>query len=374
MKKLDVNKKLIALAIGSAFAAPALADTANVNVYGVVNTTLESVKATGSAAGTGDRPTRQRVTSNSSRVGFRGTEDLGGGTNAIFQFETGFNSDAGAWATTGRDTFVGLSAGWGTLKLGRLSSPSKILTDDLDFHDGGTGFVASQGLMNRLHNGALGSVGGRISNAIGYDSPKLGDLVIRALYGTNENKSNTGVSPEIDDKLFELSATFQSGPLYVGAALASHDNPQALGAVSGNTFTAGSGELEDMRVGARYKFGMFTVGLLYDDAEATSTTGTKVGRTALHVPFQIDVGKDRLVLQYTKADKVEVGGTEIANSDATMMSVGYYHPLSPRTTFRAYYAKITNKDAAQYDFDTGSLSPAAGADPNGFAVGVRHNF
>src|SRR4051794_23886545 len=134
-----MNKKLVAVAIAGLLAAPlAQAQTANVTLYGRLNVDMEIVNGVqNNTART--NPNQYRVSSNSSRLGVRGTESLGGGLSAIFQIESGIPGDGGnQTATTGntfiptsstpagfatRETFVGLQGAWGTFKMGRFLAP-----------------------------------------------------------------------------------------------------------------------------------------------------------------------------------------------------------------------------------------------------------
>src|SRR5206468_6423455 len=144
-----MNKKLVALAVAGAFALPlaAQAQTANVTLYGRLNVDFEFVKgrtcpqatfpagAPGTVAGcnptpttdNSSNPTVNRLSSNSSRLGVRGTESLGGGLNAIFQIETSINGDTNGGNLGGRATFVGLQGSWGKATVGRFLMPE----DDL---------------------------------------------------------------------------------------------------------------------------------------------------------------------------------------------------------------------------------------------------
>src|SRR6266478_9421642 len=155
-----MNKKLVALAVGGAFALPfaAQAQTANVTLYGRLNVDLEFVNgrtcqngATG-GAGAGAQgfqactnlpapglntvpnqitnPTVNRLSSNSSRFGMRGTESLGGGLNAVFQVEQNISWDSGNASSSGiasRETFAGLQGSWGKVTMGKFLMPQ----DDL---------------------------------------------------------------------------------------------------------------------------------------------------------------------------------------------------------------------------------------------------
>src|SRR5688500_12836494 len=114
-----MNKKLVAVAVAGVLAAPlaAQAQTANVTLYGRLNLTLEYIDANG------DNPSVQRLSSNSSRLGVRGTESLGGGLNVIWQIESSISGDAGGGTLAARDTFVGLQGSWGTVRFGNFLAP-----------------------------------------------------------------------------------------------------------------------------------------------------------------------------------------------------------------------------------------------------------
>ena len=120
-----MNKKLVAVAVAGVLAAPlaAQAQTANVTLYGRLNIDYEIING---KQADGSNPTVSRLSSNSSRLGVRGTESLGGGLNAIFQIEQNVSGDTGNSSTSGfasRETFVGLQGGWGTFKMGKFLMP-----------------------------------------------------------------------------------------------------------------------------------------------------------------------------------------------------------------------------------------------------------
>ena len=131
-----MKKSLIALAVAGSFAAPAaFAATANVDIYGVMNIAIEDTDVSGRDL---------NVVDNFSRIGFKGSEDLGGGLKAIWQIESQLSNNAqdgvgGAYdaGTTGdslgnRNTFIGLSGGFGTVLAGRHDTPYKIATGKYD--------------------------------------------------------------------------------------------------------------------------------------------------------------------------------------------------------------------------------------------------
>jgi len=103
-----MKKNLLALAIAGAFVAPvAMADNANVTVYGIADASYENIDSGDTTAGVSG-VTNNKISSNQSRIGFKGTEDLGGGLKAIFQVERQVDLDAASGpATSARNTFVG---------------------------------------------------------------------------------------------------------------------------------------------------------------------------------------------------------------------------------------------------------------------------
>ena len=133
-----MQKKLIALAIAGAFVAPAaFAESGNVTIYGIMDASYDITDNGNSTTAQGEKT--NKVSSNSSRLGFKGSEDLGNGLSAVWQLETGINVD-GTTASNlnSRNTFVGLSGKtWGTVILGKHDTPYKISTRSLDmFGDG----------------------------------------------------------------------------------------------------------------------------------------------------------------------------------------------------------------------------------------------
>src|SRR6476660_8029233 len=102
-----MNKKLVAVAVAGVLAAPlaAQAQTANVTLYGRLNIDYELISGQQVPVnGTQANPNVSRLSSNSSRLGVRGTESLGGGLNAIFQIESSINSDGAGGTLAGRET------------------------------------------------------------------------------------------------------------------------------------------------------------------------------------------------------------------------------------------------------------------------------
>ena len=190
-----MQKKLIALAIAGLATAPAFAQS-NVTIYGVADATFENVKASGATTANSDDSTRlnrNRVTSNSSLLGFKGAEDLGNGLKAIYQFETGINADGTGNALNGsqRDTFVGLTGNFGTVVLGRLTHPIRNMGNKVDLTPGATG-IGYHGSMYGEFLGLKTGTDDRAPNAVAYVSPSFYGFTATAAYvATSPNSSTT---------------------------------------------------------------------------------------------------------------------------------------------------------------------------------------
>ena len=131
-----MKKALVLTAIAATLAAPAFAQS-SVTVYGRLNVTLESRKINGL--------TDKGVFNNSSRIGFKGVEDLGGGLKAGFQLEHGFNPATGAAGGTfwGRQSEANLSGAFGMIRLGNFTSEAYFATADyISMHNHDTGISA----------------------------------------------------------------------------------------------------------------------------------------------------------------------------------------------------------------------------------------
>lgn len=248
-----MQKKLIALAIAGLASAPVFAQT-NVTVYGVVDVTVESVKASGGDAFEVDR--RTRVTSNSSLIGFRGTEDLGNGLKALFQVESSFSADAGGGTLAGRDTFVGLEGGFGKVQLGKLTTIMRAAGAKVDFNPAATGIGFQAATYGTIGGVAQTGIDERINNAVMYTTPNFSGLTAQLAYSAGENRK----SPDINDgeginsQSYQLAAAYENGPLYVSAGYAVAQDPQAAASVLGVPVAGISDKLKDARIAAKYTF------------------------------------------------------------------------------------------------------------------------
>ena len=322
-----MKKTLVLTALAAAFAAPAFAQS-SVTVYGRLNVTVESRKI-------GD-DTDKGLFNNASRIGFKGTEDLGGGLKAGFQIETGFNPATGAAATTfwGRQSEINLSGSFGMIRLGNFTSEAYFATADyVSMHNHDTG--VSSDVMFADANNFSGA------QRLAYRTPSLGGATVE-LAGVNSYGGERG---------YDLAANWVGGPLHLGAGYTKHGDSKAFA------------------VRALYEMGAITLGgyvqratdLADDQVSQVAGLGS---RTVYRLSGMYTMGATELHLNVGKAG--EVGGAD--GTGATQLTLGANYNLSKRTKVYGFWTKTNNDSNAAY------ASGVAGADVSSFALGVRHNF
>ncbi|APV48747.1 hypothetical protein BWI17_03060 [Betaproteobacteria bacterium GR16-43] len=351
-----MNKKLIALAVVGACVAPeAMAQTANpVTLYGRIYATFESVEAKGGTTPVGRR---NRVADQASYLGVRGTEDLGGGLKAFFQLETGFPPDNTSASFATRNSAIGLQGGFGSILLGRWDTPMKVTQTAVDpwgdLTNGDiTGAALDQGNFSRREN-----------NSVQYWSPTMAGFAVRLQYTANEGKTGT-VNPSV----YGGSVTWSSGPVYVAYAYEKHKDVATSGTGAAATNLSEDGN----SIAASYKFGDFKLSGNYgeykrDRVATAADTRSQEKDTSYMVGIDWAFGKHVLLASIQHA---EIDGT---NQDCDMGSIGYRYDFSRRTFFIASYTKVDNNNGMNCNFGTNTLG-AAGQNPEGVGLGVRHLF
>lgn len=384
-----MQKKLIVLALASAFAAPAFAATSNVDIYGQLDVSVDRVHGiqnhTSSGAGTSSHSnTAWRLSSNKSRIGLKGSEDLGGGLAAIWQFEQQVNLDAGStgsgWGTQ-RNTFLGLKGGFGTVLAGTHDTPYKLSTASLD------PFADEAGDYNAII-GAFGSLGNtsdlRLGNVLAYISPSFNGLT--GAIATSFLRENGSTNSTGKPSAWTGMVNYANGPLYLagGYEIAKHILP-AFGV---------DVDIRSWKLGAGYTIGNFVVNAIYDNIKVSDNTGAVFGsttdkkRSAWGLNGVYNMGNIALKAGFYDAGKI----SDTSNTGAKMWELGGDYNLSKRTKLYAVYTQIKNDANASYSaggapsagFGGSGINDLAipgttngradGTDPSIFAVGMRHTF
>jgi predicted porin len=399
-----MQMKRITLICAALFAAPAaaLAQT-TVQIYGTLNADLESVKATGSATGT-NFGSRGRVTSNSSNVGFRGTEELGQGLRAFFQIESAVNFDSGTqsgfWAS--RNSGIGLISSYGQILIGQWDSPYKYSTLRLD-PTGDTGIAAYTGILGGTGSITAGQGGStfaerasfdrRVQNVVQYWSPTWRGLTARLAYGvsdTNVGSASTGVSEasNLRPALYSGAVVYEGGPLYATAAYERHKDFEALNTLLGAAQS--SGKDDAWKAGVQYSFNStWSLGAVAEHLKYHADNISGLGAferkiTNWYVVGKYNVGPHSVALSYGQKGEEKLSGagfSDLPESKANQITARYGYSLSKRTSLYAFATRINNDANAFQTFGNSPITatqlfrdPARGADPTGFGLGMIHTF
>lgn len=364
-----MNKKLVAAALGLAFAAPVFADSSNVTLYGRIHQTLDHQST---EAGGVDQGGNFVVEDAASRLGVKGVEDLGGGLSAIFAYEFGVDSDTvntGATNMSTRHAYLGLKGAYGLFVIGS--------------QDGGNDSQAplynQASLIGSVSNngGPLTTVGSttagtgqaitreqRVGNSFGYAATFAGVQVNarHALSNGVDNAANNGavgVNKENDTRSTEFAATYKLGALTIGGGLQAIDSQES----TQNVLNATSGIEQVIQGIATYNFGSFTVGglIAQKNLYAANAANGEDSNTEYAISGTLPLSANSGVFGiYADAERNDL----VAASDITQAQVAYYYDLSKRTRTYVGYNRLNTEVKA-----TG-----AETDQDNFTIGLRHNF
>ena len=303
-------KRTLLVAAGVLLAGSAYAQSSNVTIYGRMNTSIERQKI-------GDETSTSMV-NNASRIGFKGTEDLGGGLKAGFVLEHGFESDTGAASGTfwGRESTVSIGGNFGTLRLGNSpASEAYFATADyVSMHNHDTG-TSSDALYSFVATG-------RFQNSFTYFSPTFSGFNFALQYGMKEG----GV-----DSPKALAATYGRGPLHLGFGYEEFDGAKSAA------------------FRALYELGALTIGGYYERGSGTNDVNN------FRLAAMYAVGVQEFHVNFGKRGETN----DIPDTGAKQFTLAYNYNLSKRTKLYTFYTK---------------LSTDVGVDFSSLAVGVRHAF
>lgn len=339
-----MQKKLIALAIASLAGLSGTASAqSNVTVYGLAYASYDFINVSGSNAARG-APNYNRVTSNASRLGFKGAEDLGNGLSAVFQYETKIILDGGESTNlfgSARDSFVGLKSNdLGTVKLGYFSGPNRNLLSKVDV------VAYSEGVGD--NTALLGKLGGRgkyfddrYANSIAYVSPKFSGFEATVQYQANENKDDTATGT--NTSLVELGLTYDNGPLFAGLT---HGKLSEKNKTGNGTFVTGlDSDATETRLAGIYTFGDASIRAIIGHTKADgSTASLKQNVWGIGGTYKV-TANGKVLAQYYRANNLSgslTGQPNLSDTGAKFWVLGYEHSLSKRTTLTAHYAYLKN--------------------------------
>jgi predicted porin len=405
-----MNKKMMALAVAGAFAAPAvaLAQASSVQIYGRANLGVDTYKADGAANGSADFKSRPRVFDSSSRLGVRGSEDLGNGLRAIFQIESGVNFDTGSQAGQGgnanvstgffasRDSYGGIGGPWGDVRFGRQSYwwvNGVIVQTAANYINAEVPWVSGANL------GRVAGVTARTSNTIQYNSPTVNGFNGSLNYTPNSEAAGAGASTDASIRGVTLR---YSGIVNVQYDYARNQGPSG-GAnrlnIKGNKIGVGWPYAPGAQISAIW------MQVKNDDVAGQalfSALHDNIKQNAFTLNWEHLFGNVQALAMASRLQKATgctesvgavagVSGTTCSDTDATGYMLAAKYLLSKRTGIYVSYNRTNNKANQIADYTSSNITsvpapaavvngPAAGSglapgqDPRIWAIGVLHNF
>jgi predicted porin len=360
-----MKKSLIALAALATVATAAQAQS-SVSIYGIMDAGI--ARSSGSTAGTETELFSGGLSS--SRIGFRGNEDLGGGLSAGFVLESDIAAGTGvAGGTTYTGTTAGASNGTlfsrlsfvnlasknlGTLTMGRVNRLDYTAAATYDAFGGGNivGLVRSGYLGNAsVYNMTPADrVDARYTNAVQYTSPTYNGLTLsyqRAVggqAGDSGKQSADGYALNFVSGKLSLAATYQDDKSSTGA-----DTSETTG-----LFGA-------------YDFGVAKITVANMEKEKASN-GLKTKITYIGAIIPVNANINLLATVGKNKNALEVSGAE-----ADVYGLGATYAFSKRTVGYVQHGSVSN-NSVSYNYVSSAYTPAAGKDARTTAVGIRHTF
>ncbi|MDA3806478.1 MAG: porin [Thiomicrorhabdus sp.] len=356
-----MKKNIIALAIASAIAAPvAFADAPT--VYGQANVSIDSINVEDATGSTVDAKSGTQVNSRASRIGVKGSEDLGNGLKAIYKMEFGVDVDGPTSGLSNRNQYVGLAGGFGTVLMGRHDTPTK-MSQVTDFFNDSAADLKQSSLTSdsSLKGGEI-----RASNVVAYVSPSFGGVKIAAAAVASEgakvddagNVEKSGLADTYS--VAAMYGSTKSG-LYLAAAYDSYGQ---------QFYTAHDGEsavnIKDAnytRFSAQYATGGLVVNGMYAMTDLGKTSEASLNdwdSDTMLIGAAYTMGKLTPKVKYSVSS---YDANFAGISDKELIAVGLDYALGKKTTGYVEYVDIQNSDMGIDDTLENTMS-----------VGLLHKF
>lgn len=369
-----MKKLVLAGAVGAALAMISAAN-AEVSVYGKAHVSIDSLS-------NGDESFIY-VSNNSSRIGFKASEEIDGGLKASFSAEQTITMDGAGTSVFDRETYVSLGGGFGSFAVGKIDTPTKEVGRKVDFFNDQIG--DSRNLIQQSTNleaaghssatlcaglkdaaAAVGATPAVVATTptlaackaslkaknVGYDS-RFGNMITYTTPEMGGFGAKVAFVPEDGTKKasgFDVAVDYTGGPLFVGFSYATHGK-----GMNASLASAGSDETESgLRLAASYAIGDFKVAGLFESLKDIG--GFKdLNTTVIGVGASFKLGAGMVKGQLYKADEYK----DMPKTGATLIALGYDHALSKNSSVYVAIAVTNNEDKAKY----GMAGAGHGANP-----------
>jgi hypothetical protein len=370
-----MKKSLIAAAVAALFVAPAA--MADVTISGAINVgiaLIDSDDATLGPAGGGQ--SRTSLATNYSNMNVASVDDIGNGNKIILniQFDLGALNNTNSF--NNRNSYIGIEGGWGSFKMGTNENVYERWNYESDPLDGAAGIGGNIQMLGNtgLAGGGWFDVGNgqtadnasfwrRTHHTIWYNSPNMSGFTFEVDRTLSAFKTATA-----DPVVTSLGVQFkpEGGPFFVNVGYETHD--EALSTVFGlHDATA-------MSVGGGFAFGDLLITARFEQLEWEPAAGS-FERQHIWAGLKWTLPSGYFGAEVGIADDMDAPGGSVADSDAMMIGVGYFHNMSKQSQLQILATQIDNGDGANYGIGAGTGSTGGlGSDHMAFSVGIKHTF
>lgn len=360
-----MNKKVLALAVSASLAIPGLASAVEVSgkaleIYGQVHVSVDHVSGYEAA---NNKVSNLSVSSNSSRLGFKGEGDIGSMTG-FYKIEGSISADHSGGVIDHRAAYVGLMGTGGSLTVGYLDTIYKSIFGKFDIM--GNSIGDSRNILGTTSSGS-GHFDTRAKNSIIYSTPKVGGLQANFEYATAFQENTTGQAGQDNNNndLTAVNVIYTADSLSLAAAWEQQKYPNAAG-------DAVDHKLTGTRLFGGYKMGDIDARLIYEQLDDSAASPGVNKRNAYGAAFVYNMGPGAVKLQYMKAATSSAG-----NDGANQVTVGYAYKLAKNASAYIMYDKVNNDTNAQYFIGAGHdqhYTTVAGKDVSAISVGYVFKF
>ncbi len=353
-----MNKKKLAVfvAAGTLASLPIAAQAIDGEVYGEVHMSIDF--SDNENTSTTNEDSALSVNSNTSKLGFKGSEKLSDNLSVIWQYETEVELDNGDLTVKGRDTYGGLKGSWGLLKAGNLSTPMKKASSKIDIFSNSR---ADHNVIVGIANGEK-EFDNRLNNTIWYSTPKMGGVKLDLSYTTDTAEDalpDKLIAPELS--VISVAVSYDKGPFYAALATETKNDAKAVGA----TFEDVSGT----KLVGRWDLGQGTkVGLVYEDIEVSTGAVNGQARSAVYLNAAHKMGNTTLKAAYGQADDLD----NAADTGATHYALSAYQSYSKNTSLYVIYTATDNDDNATYGLK--DMKGKTGKTISALSFGLKKKF
>jgi predicted porin len=312
---------------------------------------------------------QMRVNTNASRFGVKGSEDLGEGLKAVYQFELEMDSDgsgnsvsststavaAGGGTPTitstptpsglgkSRNSGAGIEGSFGKVMLGIWDSPFKVAHNKIELFDNTTSWT-STAVIGRSAGKDFNT---RQKNMIQYWSPKFADVQLAVMYSPDEAQTAT-----VNKNIMSMAATYDAEGIF--ASVAYESRAHVFGTTSDTAF----------RAVAKYDIADFSIGALAESIKTNLTATTAVTGSNMELVGQYKIGPTHLAVSYAKQGSAAL--STAAKNNVDQVSLKYAYNFSKRTELFAAYT--SNKTA------NGTLAAPTSTTLTYLGGGIVHAF